>query len=115
MERMQESNPLGSDILEGRWKQLRGELRAWWGRLTDDDLEQIGGQKDKLLGRLQERYGYTRERAQQEVERRLQEYHARGGPASPSGPTPPLGTSAPKIGSSPAREQAAPPTAAAST
>ena len=112
MERTQGSNPMNSDILEGRWKQMRGELRSWWGRLTDDDLEQIGGQKDKLLGKLQERYGYTRERAQQEVERRLQEFHARGGPASPSGPTPPLGTSAPKIGSSPAREQAAPPAAA---
>src|SRR5919197_3807274 len=89
MERTQQNNPSNPDIFEGRWKQMRGELRSWWGRLTDDDLEQIGGQKEKLLGRLQERYGYTRESAQQKGERRLQEYHARGGPASPSGPTPP--------------------------
>jgi uncharacterized protein YjbJ (UPF0337 family) len=115
MERMQESNPLGSDILEGRWKQMRGELRAWWGRLTDDDLEQIGGQKDKLLGRLQERYGYTRERAQQEVERRLQEYRVRMESSRPSGTTPPTGTPVQEVGSSPAREQAAQPSSAASS
>ncbi len=115
MERTQESNPSNPDIFEGRWKQMRGELRSWWGRLTNDDLEQIAGQKDKLLGRLQERYGYTRERAQQEVERRLQEYHARPGASSPSGTTPPMGTSAQKAGSSPAQEQAAEPSSAAAT
>jgi uncharacterized protein YjbJ (UPF0337 family) len=115
MERTQESHPSNPDIFEGRWKQMRGELRSWWGRLTNDDLEQIGGQQDKLIGRLQERYGYTRERAQQEVERRLQEYHARLGASSPSGMTPPTGTSAPKVGSSPAREPAAEPSSAAST
>jgi uncharacterized protein YjbJ (UPF0337 family) len=115
MEKTQQNNPSNPDIFEGRWKQMCGELRTWWGRLTDDDLEQIGGQTDKLLGRLQERYGYTRERAQQEVERRLQEYHARLGSSSPSGMTPPTGTSAPKVGSSPAREPAAEPSSAAST
>jgi len=115
MERTPESNPSNSDIFEGRWKQMRGEPRSWWGRLTNDDLEQIGGHKDKLIGRLQERYSYTRERARQEVERRLQEYHARLGAASPSGTTPPLGTSAPQVGSSPAQEQGAEPTSAAAT
>jgi uncharacterized protein YjbJ (UPF0337 family) len=115
MERPQESNPSNPDIFEGRWKQMRGELRSWWGRLTNDDLEQIGGQKDKLIGRLQERYSYTRERAQQEVERRLQEYHARLGASSPSGTAPPVGASAPKVGSSPAQEQAAEPSSAAAT
>jgi uncharacterized protein YjbJ (UPF0337 family) len=115
MERTQESHPSNPDIFEGRWKQMRGELRSWWGRLTDQDLEQIGGHKDKLIGRLQERYGYTRERAQQEVERRVQEYHARAGTASPSAPTPPPGPSAPQVGASPAaKEPAAPPPAAAS-
>src|SRR2546426_9682488 len=115
MERTQESNPSNPDIFEGRWKQMRGELRSWWSRLTNDDLEQIGGQKDKLLGRLQERYGYTHERAQQEIERRLQEYHARMGASSPSGTTPPLGTSAQKVSSSSAQEQAAEPSSAAAT
>ena len=53
---------------------MRGDLKSWWGKLTDDDFEQIGGQKDRLIGLLQERYGYTREQAQHEIERRFQEY-----------------------------------------
>jgi uncharacterized protein YjbJ (UPF0337 family) len=115
MDRTQESDPINSDILEGRWKQMRGELRSWWGRLTNDDLEQIGGHKDKLIGRLQERYGYPRERAQQEVERRLQEYRVRLGASRPSGTTPPTGTSTQEVGSSAATEQAAEPSSTAAS
>ncbi len=115
MDRTQESDPINSDILQGRWKQMRGELRSWWGRLTNDDLEQIGGHKDKLIGRLQERYGYSRERAQQEVERRLQEYRVRLGASRPSGTTPPTGTSTQEVGSSAAREQAAEPSSTAAS
>ena len=74
MENNIETNPMNQDILAGKWKQMRGELKTWWGNLTDDDVERIGGQKDKLIGLLQERYGYTREQAEQEIERRLQEY-----------------------------------------
>lgn len=62
---------MNDDILKGNAKQLRGQMREWWGKLTDDDLEQAAGQKDKLIGKLQERYGYSREQAQQEVERRM--------------------------------------------
>ena len=65
---------MNRDILAGKWKQMRGELKTWWGKLTDDDFDRIGGQKDKLIGLLQERYGYSREQAEQEVERRLQQY-----------------------------------------
>jgi uncharacterized protein YjbJ (UPF0337 family) len=74
MENNIETNPMNQDILAGKWKQMRGEVKTWWGNLTDDDFERIGGQKDKLIGLLQERYGYTREQAEQEIERRLQEY-----------------------------------------
>ena len=74
MENNIETNPMNQDILAGKWKQMRGELKTWWGNLTDDDFERIGGQKDKLIGLLQERYGYSREQAEQEVQRRLQEY-----------------------------------------
>jgi len=74
MENNIETNPMNQDILSGKWKQMRGELKTWWGKLTDDDVDRIGGQKDKLIGLIQERYGYTREQAEQEVERRLQEY-----------------------------------------
>jgi uncharacterized protein YjbJ (UPF0337 family) len=76
---------MNSDIFEGRWKQMRGDLRSWWGRLTDNDLEKIAGKKDRLAGMLQEKYGYTREAAQQEIDRRFKEYDERIGTSNPSG------------------------------
>ena len=76
-----ETNPMNQDILAGKWKQMRGELKTWWGKLTDDDFDRVGGQKDKLIGLIQERYGYTREQAEQEIERRLQEYGDKTGGA----------------------------------
>jgi uncharacterized protein YjbJ (UPF0337 family) len=54
---------MNKDILEGQWKQLRGEVRKWWGDLTDDDVDRVAGSTDKLAGMLQERYGYTKEEA----------------------------------------------------
>jgi len=81
MENNIETNPMNQDILAGKWKQMRGELKTWWGKLTDDDVDRIGGQKDKLVGLIQERYGYTREQAEQEIERRLQEYGDKTGAA----------------------------------
>lgn len=65
---------MNADILKGKWKQVRGEMKQWWGNLTDDDLEQIDGHKDKLIGKVQERYGYERERAEKEVNHRLDEF-----------------------------------------
>ena len=81
MENNIETNSINQDILAGKWKQMRGDIRTWWGKLTDDDFERIGGQKDKLIGLIQERYGYAREQAEQEVERRLQEYGDKTGGA----------------------------------
>ena len=65
---------LNQDILKGKWKQMRGQVKQWWGDLTDDDLDQIDGSTDKLIGRLQERYGYAKEEAEKEVDRRLKTY-----------------------------------------
>ena len=65
---------MNNDIIAGQWKEMRGALRSWWGKLTDDDFERIAGQKDKLIGVLQERYGHTRDQAEREVERRFNEY-----------------------------------------
>ena len=56
-----------SDILEGKWKQLKGRLRENWGDLTDDDVEQIGGQRDRLAGKLQEKYGYHKKEAEDKI------------------------------------------------
>ncbi len=62
---------MNKDILEGRWKQIRGEAKSWWGKLTDDDLDRAAGKVDILAGLLQEKYGYTRERAVEEIEMRV--------------------------------------------
>jgi uncharacterized protein YjbJ (UPF0337 family) len=67
---------MNQDVIEGKWKQIRGEVKKWWGQLTDDDLDTVAGNKDKLIGKLQERYGYAKEKAQEEVDRRLREYAA---------------------------------------
>ena len=54
-------------ILQGKWKQVRGEIQTWWGRLTNDDLDRIEGSIDRLAGILQERYGYTMTEVQREI------------------------------------------------
>ena len=56
------------DQVQGKWKQLTGSVRQEWGKLTDNDLDIIAGNKDKLIGRLQERYGLTKEAAEKNVE-----------------------------------------------
>jgi uncharacterized protein YjbJ (UPF0337 family) len=58
---------MSDDILKGRWKQLRGQIQQRWGDLTNDDLDKIQGAQTEFEGLLQERYGYTKERARQEV------------------------------------------------
>jgi uncharacterized protein YjbJ (UPF0337 family) len=99
MENNIETGSMNQDILAGKWKQMRGELKTWWGKLTDDDVDRIGGQKDKLIGLLQERYGYTREQAEQEIERRLQEYGDKTGGAVAS-----MSAKARELGSTAARK-----------
>jgi uncharacterized protein YjbJ (UPF0337 family) len=59
---------MNTDVLEGKWKQLRGKVREEWGELTDDELDQIAGRRDQLIGKIQEKYGYTRDTAEREVE-----------------------------------------------
>jgi uncharacterized protein YjbJ (UPF0337 family) len=56
------------DQVEGKWKQLRGSAKQQWGKLTDDDLEQVAGMRDQLVGKLQERYGIAREEAQKKAD-----------------------------------------------
>ena len=56
------------DQVEGKWKQFRGSAKQQWGKLTDDDLEQIAGTRDKLVGKLQERYGIAKEEAQKKAD-----------------------------------------------
>ena len=64
------------DQIEGQWKDLKGRMRQQWGKLTDDDIEQIGGKKDRLLGKLQERYGYHKDQAETELNRYIDTMNA---------------------------------------
>jgi uncharacterized protein YjbJ (UPF0337 family) len=56
------------DQVQGNWKQFKGKVREKWGKLSDDDLEVIGGKKDQLVGKLQERYGYAKAQAEKELD-----------------------------------------------
>lgn len=56
------------DQVEGVWKQMKGSIREKWGKLTDDDIHYIGGKKDRLVGKLQERYGHSREQAERDAD-----------------------------------------------
>ncbi|MFN3314951.1 MAG: CsbD family protein [Hyphomonas sp.] len=56
------------DIIQGKWKQLKGSAKEKWGELTDDELDQIEGNKDKLAGKLQEKYGWTKNEAEKEID-----------------------------------------------
>ena len=57
------------DRIEGNWKQLTGELKTQWGKLTDDEFDVIAGKRDKLVGKIQERYGCSRDEADNQVRR----------------------------------------------
>ena len=57
------------DRIEGNWKQFTGKVRQQWGKLTDDDLDQIGGRREQLSGRIQEVYGVSKDEADRQIER----------------------------------------------
>ncbi|MCQ0093844.1 CsbD family protein [Roseovarius sp. M141] len=61
------------DTIKGNWKQLTGEAKSQWGKLTDDDVQQAEGEREKLVGKVQERYGVAKD----EAERQVDEFAAR--------------------------------------
>lgn len=61
---------MNNNQIEGNWEQLKGQLKQWWGKLTDDDIAYINGSRQKFFGKLQERYGI----AEEEAEERLKEF-----------------------------------------
>ena len=65
---------MNRNILEGNWKQIRGTIREKWGELTDDELDQIAGKRDRLAGVLQERYGYTQVEAERQIDEFLESW-----------------------------------------
>jgi uncharacterized protein YjbJ (UPF0337 family) len=65
---------MNEDILQGKWAEIKGSVKAQWGKLTDDDLIEIQGMQEKLEGLLQTKYGYSRERVQQEYSKFMNDY-----------------------------------------
>jgi uncharacterized protein YjbJ (UPF0337 family) len=59
---------MNEDVLKGKWHQLKGDVKSRWGKLTNDDVDRAEGDAEKLIGRLQERYGYQRDEAKREVD-----------------------------------------------
>lgn len=56
------------DTIKGNWKQFTGQIREKWGKLTDNDVEEAAGERQQLVGKIQERYGVTKEEAQRQVD-----------------------------------------------
>lgn len=59
---------MANDVMEGKWKQIKGQVRERWGRLTDDELDEIRGQREQLVGKVQEHYGKSKQEAEREVD-----------------------------------------------
>lgn len=59
---------MNKDILQGNWQQVKGSAKERWGELTDDELMESEGNYDQLVGKIQEKYGYQREKAEREVD-----------------------------------------------
>ncbi|WP_227816924.1 CsbD family protein [Nitrogeniibacter aestuarii] len=59
---------MNSDIIEGKWEQLKGKAKVKWGKLTDDDLDVVEGRRDILAGKIQERYGISRDEAEKQLD-----------------------------------------------
>ena len=55
------------DRIQGNWKQMKGTVKQKWGKLTDDDFDQMAGERDKLVGKIQERYGCAKDEAERQV------------------------------------------------
>jgi uncharacterized protein YjbJ (UPF0337 family) len=65
---------MNEDILKGKWKEIKGGIKEKWGKLTDDDLAQVEGKEEQLLGLLQKRYGYAKGKAEQEYKEFIARY-----------------------------------------
>jgi uncharacterized protein YjbJ (UPF0337 family) len=65
---------MNRDTLKGQWTQLKGKVREQWGKLTDDEIDQMQGNAEILIGKIQERYGRSREEAEREFDSWYRQY-----------------------------------------
>ncbi len=80
---------MNRDTLKGKWKQIKGRVKQQWGNLTDDDLRQIDGQREVLIGKMQERYGWARDQAEAEYDKFMRSENRRSArSAQPRRPRP---------------------------
>jgi uncharacterized protein YjbJ (UPF0337 family) len=70
---------MNSEQFEGKWKQLKGQVREKWGKLTDDDVHVIAGRREELIGKIQERYGIAKEKATKEVDDYVSTFNEKSG------------------------------------
>jgi uncharacterized protein YjbJ (UPF0337 family) len=68
---------MNRDVLKGQWLQLKGKMREQWGNLTDDDVDRLQGNAEMLIGKLQERYGWSREQAERDLDQWLERHETR--------------------------------------
>jgi uncharacterized protein YjbJ (UPF0337 family) len=59
---------MSPETFKGKWNQVQGDMKVWWGKLSDNDIRAIEGSRDRLADILQTRYGYDRERAEEEID-----------------------------------------------
>lgn len=72
-ERVKELGAMNSDRTAGVWRQIKGKVKEQWGKLTDDEIDQLEGRSEQLAGKLQEKYGLARD----EAERQAREFRTR--------------------------------------
>jgi len=56
------------DQVEGKWKQVKGSFKERWGKFTDDDLDRLAGKRDQIVGKIQEKYGISKEQASKDLD-----------------------------------------------
>jgi uncharacterized protein YjbJ (UPF0337 family) len=70
---------MNTDILQGKWRELKGRVKEQWGKLTDEDLDVIEGRSERLVGLLQLHYGYAKDKAEEEYKRFVDQWSGNGG------------------------------------
>ena len=68
---------MNNDVIEGNWTQMKGHVKQFWAKLTDDEIDKIDGQFEEFVGRVQERYGYSKEDARNKVNEFLKDYKSK--------------------------------------